>query len=252
MIGTIAARELRLLFLSPLAWSLLAVVMFILGWLFLTQLDLFMVYQPQLATLESPPGATEVIVMPLFSSATIILLLIMPLLTMRLVSEERRYRTLPLLLSAPLSMSEIILGKYLGVLSFVLLLLLFVALLLLSLLTVGSLDLGLLATGLLGLLLISAAFAAAGLFISTLTDQPAVAAVASFGLLLLLWVIDIGGREMREGAVGTVLQYLSLQRHYEPMLQGLLRSSDLIYFLLFIGTFLILAVRRLDADRLRG
>ena len=79
MIRTIAMRELRSLFLSPLAWAILAVVQLILGFLFLGQLDLFITYQAQIAVLESPPGATEIIVVPLFSSATIVLLLVIPL-----------------------------------------------------------------------------------------------------------------------------------------------------------------------------
>jgi ABC-2 type transport system permease protein len=93
MIGHIAARELRSLFLSPLAWAILAVVLFILAFLFLSQLDLYMSYQAQLAMMESAPGVTESVVAPLFSSATIVLLLVVPLVTMRLISEERRNRT---------------------------------------------------------------------------------------------------------------------------------------------------------------
>jgi len=248
MILTIAARELRSLFLSPLAWSILGVVQFILAYLFLGQLDTYISYQAQIAMMENPPGATEVIVAPLFSSATIILLLVIPLITMRLVSEERRARTLPLLFSAPVSMSEIVLGKYVGILGFLAIMLGLITLMPLSLLTLGTLDFGLLASNLLGLGLMLAAFAAAGLFMSTLTTQPTVAAVTSFGLLLLLWIINWAG----EGAGQSVLAYLSLQGHYEALLKGLFNSSDVVYYLLFILSFLVLSVRRLDADRLQN
>lgn len=111
MILTIAGRELRSMFLSPLAWAVLAVVEAILAFLFLQQLDLFIAFQSQLAMLESPPGVTEVVAMPIFSTAAIVLLLVVPLLTMRLLSEEKRQKTLPLLMSAPISMSEIVLGN---------------------------------------------------------------------------------------------------------------------------------------------
>ena len=248
MITTLAARELRSLFLSPLAWTILAVVQFILAWMFLGQLDTYIAYQSRIAMMENPPGATEVIVAPLFSSATLLLLLVVPLLSMRLVSEERRAHTLPLLLSAPVSMSEIVLGKYLGLLAFLAIMLGLVALMPLSLLTLGTLDYGLLAANLLGVALMLAAFAAAGLFMSTLTAQPVVAAVSTFGLLLLLWIIEWSGQSMGEEA--TVLHYLSLQRHYEALLRGLFDSSDIIYYLLFITTFLVLSIRRLDAERL--
>jgi ABC-2 type transport system permease protein len=246
MIGHIAARELRSLFLSPLAWTILAVVQFILGWMFLGQLDTYVAYQSQIAMMENPPGATEVIVAPLFSSATLILLLVIPLLTMRLVSEERRARTLPLLLSAPVSMSEIVLGKYLGLLGFLAIMLGLATLMPLSLLLLGTLDFGLLAANLIGIALMLAAFAAAGLFMSTLTAQPTVAAISTFGLLLLLWIIEWTGGNGDAG----VLSYLSLQSHYEALLRGLFDSSDIVYYLLFILTFLVLSIRRLDAERL--
>ncbi|HEY0719627.1 MAG TPA: ABC transporter permease subunit [Gammaproteobacteria bacterium] len=250
MIGHIAARELRSLFLSPLAWSILAVVLFILAFLFLSQLDLYMSYQAQLAMMESAPGVTESVVAPLFSSATIILLLVVPLITMRLISEERRNRTLPLLFSAPISMTEIVLGKYLGILGFLGIMLGLIVLMPLSLLLAGRLDFGLLLSGLLGLTLMLAAFAAAGLFMSTLTNHPTVAAVASFGLLLLLWVIDWASGLGGEGS-SAVFGYLSLQKHYQALLSGLFDSSDVVYYLLFITTFLVLSIRRLDADRLQ-
>jgi ABC-2 type transport system permease protein len=249
MIGHIAARELRSLFLSPLAWSILAVVQFILAWLFLGRLDVYIAFQSRIAMMENPPGATEVIVAPLFSSATIILLLVIPLLTMRLVSEERRSRTLPLLFSAPVSMSEIVLGKYLGLLGFLAIMLGLITLMPLSLLSIGTLDFGLLASNLLGLMLMLGAFAAAGLFMSTLTAQPTVAAISTFGLLLLLWIIELTGKNGAEA--GNVLAYLSLQRHYEALLRGLFNSSDILYYLLFIAAFLVLGIRRLDADRLQ-
>ncbi|OOZ38498.1 ABC transporter permease [Solemya pervernicosa gill symbiont] len=250
MILTIAARELRSLFLSPLAWTILAVVQFILAWLFLGMVDYYIIEaQPRLATLHGAPGVAELIVAPLFSSAAIVLLLVTPLLTMRLVSEERRNRTLTLLLSAPISMSEIILGKYLGLLAFLLLMLTLTALMPLSLLSGGTLDFGLFASALLGLLLLTAAFTAAGLFMSTLTQQPTVAGISSFGLLLLLWIIDLSGNSGDE--VGNVFSYLSLLRHHESLLKGVFNSSDIVYYLLFITTFLVLSIRCLDAERLQ-
>lgn len=251
MIGHIAARELRTLFLSPLAWSVLGVVQFILAWLFLSQLDQYVRLQPQLALMAAPPGLAEVIVAPLFGSAGIVLLLVVPLVTMRLVSEERRSRTLPLLFSAPVSMSEIILGKYLGVMAFLSLLLGLIALMPLSLLLGGSLDLGQFAAGLLGLFLMLAAFAAVGLYISTLTAQPTVAAVATFGALLLLWVINLAGNTVDDSGSHGVFAWLSLQQHYEALLRGIFDSSDLAYYLLFIVVFLVFSIRRLDADRLQ-
>lgn len=250
MILTIAARELRSLFLSPLAWSILAVLQAILAWRFLWLIEGFLQVQPRLVSFEGAPGLTEIVVSNLFVWAAVLMLLVMPLLTMRLVSEERRSRTLPLLLSAPVSMTEIILGKYLGIMGFLLCILGLVALMPLSLLPGGSLDFGLVASGMLGLLLVTASFAAAGLFMSTMTEQPTVAAISTFGLLLLLWILnqayDTGG----EGS-DAVLAYLSTLSHYEALLKGVFDTQDVLYYLLFIVIFLVMSIRRLDTDRLQ-
>ena len=243
MVPTIAARELRTLFLSPLAWTVLAVVQGIIAFQYLVQIDFFLQVQPRLASIDNAPGVTELIVSPLFSWAAIVLLLVVPMITMRLVSDELRNQTLSLLFSAPVSMTEIVLGKYLGVLGFLALVLGLTALMPLALLAGGGLDFGLLAAGLLGLMLLLASFAAVGLFMSTLTAQPTIAAIATFGVLLLLWIID--------WKPGSDFAYLSILRHYEAMLRGVFNSADLVYYLLFIVTFIVLSIRRLDSYRLQ-
>jgi ABC-2 type transport system permease protein len=248
MIFTIAARELRSLFLSPLAWAVLAVVQFILAYLYLSQIDAYLVWQPRLAAIEGAPGVSDIIIAPLLADAAIVLLLVTPLMTMRVLSEERRNSTLSLLFSAPVSMTEIIIGKYLGVLSFFLILLGLLALMPLALLAGTDLDLGKLATGLLGLALLLAAFTAIGLFMSALTEQPTIAAISTFGLLLLLWIIDWAGSS--DGQTSGLFAYLSMLRHYQTLLKGLFHSTDVIYYLLVIFLFLGLSIRRLDADRL--
>jgi len=248
MVFTIAAREIRSLFLSPLAWAILAVTMFILAYLFLSQIEAYILLQPRLAALQGAPGVSDIVVAPLFADAAVVLLLITPLVTMRTLSEERRSRTISLLLSAPVSMTEIILGKYLGVLAFFLILIGMLTLMPLSLLAGTNLDLGKLAAGLLGLTLVVAAFAAIGLFMSSLTEQPTVAAVTTFGLLLLLWILDWAGNSGLDST--NLMAYMSMLRHYEPLLKGLFNSTDVAYYLLVIILFLGFSIRRLDATRL--
>ena len=251
MIRMIAAREWRSLFLSPLAWTILGVVMFILAWLFLAQLDLYLTLAPQIARLPEAPGVTDVVVAPLLANTGVILLLVAPLITMRAISEERRSQSLVLLLAAPVSMTRIVLGKYLGLMGFFAVLLGLLAAMLLSLSLGTHLDYGKLAAGLLGLLLLVAAFVAAGLYLSSLTDQPVIAAVATFGLLLLFWIIDWAG-SAGAGGGSPVLGYLSLLNHYQSLLKGLFNTSDVLYYLLFSITFLGLTVERLDAQRVMG
>jgi ABC-2 type transport system permease protein len=152
-----------------------------------------------------------------------------------------------LLTSAPISMTDIVLGKFFGLMIFFCSVILLVMVLSLSLLMGGTLDAGLLLSNAAGLLLICACFAALGLYISSLTDQPAVAAAGTLGALLGLWVMDIA---VDDG--GSIMRTLSLLKHYESFNRGLIDTFDLAYFSLFILTFLVLAIRRLDGERLRG
>jgi len=243
----IAARELRSIFLSPLAWVLLCVVQFILAWLFLVQVENFMQIQPRLAGLAGAPGVTDLVAAPLLNAASVFIMLLIPLLSMRLLSEEYRRGTFSLLLSAPLSITSIVLGKYLALLAFLGIVLLLTAAMPLSLLVGTDLDLGKLASGLLGLLLALGGFAAIGLFFSSLTSSPTVAATGSYGLLLFLLVIDLASGA--EGTGSTLFFWLSPVNHLQQLFLGLVTSSDLIYFLLLIATFLILAIRRLESHR---
>ena len=244
----IAARELRGLFLSPLAWSILGVVQFIHAYLFMSNLKGFTQIASRLNLMDNPPGLTEVVVVPVFGGwITIVLwLVIVPLLTMRLISEERRNRSLSLLFSAPLSMTEIVLGKYLGVVAFLLVMILMLSLMPLSLLGNGSLDLGHLAAILLAAFLLSASFAA------TLTQYPVVAAIGTMGVLLLLLVMGWVGNPVTVDGSPNLMATLSILTHYGNLLQGVLDSADLSYFLLLILAMIILSIRRLDADRLQN
>lgn len=254
MIKLIALRELKSLFLSPLAWAMLAVMQLIMCYQFLSQLEAYMQLQDKLAVLEESPGITDLVIAPLLGGSAIVLLLIVPLLTMRLISEEQKNQTLALLFSAPISMTQIILGKYLGVLGFLLILVIMIALMPLSLLFAAAIDLGQLFSALLGLTLVLASFAAAGLYMSTLTRQPAIAAVSSFGLLLFLWIVnwadavDMNTSLAQEG--DNVLSWFSILNHFEPLLKGVFSTADIAYYLLFIGLFLVLSVRRLERLRL--
>jgi len=250
MIGVIAAREWRGLFLSPLAWTLLAVTQALLAWILIILINDFQNMQGRLAGLEHAPGVTDLVVAPLFRVAAWALLLLTPLLTMRLFSEERRAGTLDLLLSAPVSATQIVLGKYLGVLIFLLGVVALTALMPLALMTGAALDGGKLLAGLLGLSLLAASFAAAGLYLSSLTAQPLIAATATFGLLLAFWIVDAVGAG--QGIASQFFGYLSLPRHHDALLLGLVRSEDVAYYLLFSAAFLGLTIRRLDNLRLRG
>ncbi|PCJ32611.1 MAG: ABC transporter permease [Gammaproteobacteria bacterium] len=243
----LAKNELYRLFLSPLAWIILALSQLILAYLFLSHIDYFIQVQGRLSAIPGAPGVTQSIAIPLFSNAATLLLLISPLITMRLIAEERRNESLPLLLSAPLSIVDIVLGKYLATYAFFLLLLLLISLMPLSLAVASPLDYRLLAAAILGLSLLLASFTAIGLYLSSLTKQPAIAAMTTFASLFLLWIIDWAGTNADSSGL---FSWLSLLRHYQRLLQGEVHSSDIAYYLIIVATFLILTIRRLDSERL--
>lgn len=247
MILTLARKELRILFASPLAWVVLAVLQLVFAWVFLFQLDQYLENLPRLRQLANPPGVTEVVVAMLFGFATIVLLMAVPLMSMRLFADEYRNQTLPLLLSAPVSLTEIVLGKFLGLMLFLLFAVLLLVAMSVSLALGGPLDWGLIGANVLGIVLLLSAFAALSLFISSLTQQGVVAAFGSFGALLLLWLINASDSDPE-----ALLNYLSLMRHFDAFNRGLVDTRDVAYLLLFTVVFLVLTIRRLDARRLQG
>ena len=250
MIGVIARRELRALFTSPQAWIFLALSQVLLAWSFLSLVDQYQTHlQPQLVRLNSSYGVTDLVVARFLSDPALLLSLLLAaaLMSMRLLADERRGATLPLLLAAPVSSSQIVLGKYLAALGFGLVLVLLWALMPLSLLLGTGIDLGRLLAALLGLMLTAAVLMALALWISGLSAQPALAALGTFMGGLLLMVVKQGAA----GGDGGLFAYLSVLSHYDGFLAGRVSTGDLAYFLLLAGGLLALAIRRLDALRVQ-
>ncbi|RLA12308.1 MAG: ABC transporter permease [Gammaproteobacteria bacterium] len=248
MILTIARREFTTMFLSPLAWVILGIMQTILGYMFLAQLDNYFTLQPQLLNLKNAPGVTDIVIASLFQLAAVILLMMMPLITMRTIAEEKRNKTLSLLISSPISMTEIVLGKFLGLFLFVVVLVSLLMLMPLSLYMGTELDAGKLFSIYLAMLLLLGSFAAIGLYLSSLTDNQTIAATSTFGALLMLWIIDWIGESIADS--DSVVSYLSILQHHKSMLRGVFDSSDIAYYLILISAFLILTIRQLDRERI--
>ena len=248
MIWVIARREFVAMFMAPLAWVILAVMQIILGYMFLANLDNFFLLQPQLLQLKNTPGVTDIVITPLMQVAAVILLMVMPLVTMRSLADEKRNQSLTLLISAPVSMTEIVLGKFFGLMLFVLVLVSMLMLMPLSLYLGTTPDSGKLLSIYIGMLLLLAAFCAIGLYLSSLTENQTIAAIGSFGILLMLWIIDWLAGTVETGQ--SLLAYLSLLQHHDSLLQGVFDSADIAYYLLLIIGFLGLTIRQLDRERL--
>lgn len=247
MIGSIAAKELRILFASPLAWVVLAFLQVVSALVFLSRLQVYLDMQMQFAGNPDTPGATETIITPVFGTAAILMLMVVPLLSMRLIAEERRNQTLTFLISAPVSITQIVLGKMLALVGFLAVPTLLIALMGLSLLTGGALDWGLLGVNTLGLLLLCATFSAIGLYLSCLTSHPVTAAVGTYAVLLVLWLVDIGTSDPE-----SPLHLVSIVRHFESFARGVVSLHDAAYYVVMTVLFAGLAVRRLDGDRVRA
>jgi len=247
MILSIALRDLRSLFLSPLAWIILAVILMISAWKFLNLIDLFFSLQPKLINIENSIGVTDIVVANLFYESALKIIWMIPLLSMKSLSEERRNGSLQLLMSSPLSMSEIVIGKYLALVLFILIIVFSISLMPLSLLIGTQLDIGKMMSGLVGLSLLLFSAAAIGIYFSSLTRNPLIAAISTYGLISMLWLIGISTGSESNNLFG----YLSLVNHSIGMYRGIIDSSDIIYYLLLIIVFITLSIHHMDAQRLQ-
>ena len=247
MILTIAHKEFRNLFTTPSTWIILGVLQFIFSWFYLARLDAFLQVQSQLSQLANPPGVTQSVASPVLGTVAFILMMLVPIFTMRLISEERRNQTLTLLLAAPIACWEIIMGKFLGMLLFLTLIIAACFLMLLTLALGTPLDYGLIITNVVGLILLTACYTALGLYFSTLTAQPIVAATGTLAILFGLWLLDAAG-----SSSSMILKALSPTIHFQSFSSGLLLSKDLAFFILFCTFCLLLAIRRLHNTRIYG
>lgn len=246
MIGVIAGREARALFVSTVAWAWLAAGSGLVAWMVYAQLESFQRLAPRLGLVDGAPGVTDLVALPGVQAAGLVGLLLAPLVGMRLFSEELRTGRIALLLSAPVSLTRLVLGKFLGAMSLFVALWGFVALLVASLALGAPLDGGKLAVGLLGLLLLYGACVAAALWLSTLSSQPAAVAAAAYGLLLLLWVLAPATEP------DSTLRVLTLAFRFERLLGGVLHAEDVAYFAILAAAFLGLAGVRLEVLRAGG
>lgn len=247
MILTIAYKEFRSLLTTPSTWIILGILQFIFALFFLARLDAFVQVQSQLVQLTNAPGVSLAVATPLFSSIALIMMMLIPVFTMRLIAEEQRNQTLTLFMSAPVSTMHIVLGKFTGLMLFLFLIITSCMLMVLTLATGTQLDMGLLLANVLGLLLLCASYAALGLYVSSLTAQPAIAAIGASAMIFGLLLVDISTEEY-----GISWHEFAPTSHFQSFNIGLINSTDIIFFVLFCTIFLLLTIRRLHNNRIYG
>ena len=248
MIFNIVRKELKSVFASPMGWIVLTIFTFLFGSLYLTGVNNYFEVMSGAVRPAERMGVTQSVGQIVYGWAFLIVLVAVPLLSMRLISEERRSQTLPFLFSAPLSLTEIVLGKFFGLVIFLSILILYIAFMLSTLNIWSDVDFGFILANSLGLFLLVAGSSAVGLYFSSLTSQPVAAAVMSFVTLIALIFMD----RIFVADPSNPLAQFSLMRHFQSFSTGLIDTADIAYFVLFTITFLTLTIRRLDADRLRG
>jgi len=184
-------------------------------------------------------------------NTTVIMLFLFPLITMRTYAEEKRSGTIELLLTSPVTDVEIIIGKFLGAMVLYAGMLAVTLIHMAILFIYGDPEWKPIATGYLGLLLMGGCFLSLGLFISSLTKNQIVAAMATFATFLMLWVISWISTFVGP-TTQTVLQYLSLTEHFDDFAKGIIDSKHVIYYLSFMAFGLFLTAKSVDSERWRG
>lgn len=249
----ICRKELRSYFVSPIAYLLLAMFAFIFGWFFWNMVNGFVHWSmaAQMRGQMSPMNVNEELIRPLISNLAVIGLFFIPIITMRLFAEEKRTGTIELLATSPVRDLEIILGKWLAALLLYAGMLFLTGLNLLWLFKYGSPDWKPLAVTYLGFLLQVAALLAIGIFISSLTRNQIIAGAATFGVCLILWVLEWTS-SYDSSTTSRVLAYISIIPHFESFSKGVISSKDAIFYVSVIFLGLFLTARSLESLRWRS
>jgi len=225
-------RELSAYFYSPMAYIVISVFLLITGWFFTSELFL-----SDSSSLRN-----------VFQIITFIFIFFIPAITMRLLSEERKSGTIELLVTMPVSDLEIVLGKYFAGLALLIVALFFSLPYALTLMALGQPDIGMLISGYLGLVLLGASYVSIGVFSSTVSKNQVVAFIIAFTIIFTLWLIDKFLMIMPVYLV-PILQFLSIDYHYENIARGVIDSRDLLYYLSLIVFMLSLSKLSLESRK---
>jgi ABC-2 type transport system permease protein len=256
-VPTIAGRELRGLFLSPIAYGVLALFSVLAGLFFILNLAWFNDLVMRLQQFQAFDRLEEMnlnddLIREFYGSMSVVLLFLVPGITMGLFAAEKTNGTQELLLTSPLTIWDIVLGKFLAGALFVAILALIVGAYPLLLFFYGDPEVGKTLTGLAAVLLVGWTYVAIGAFASSLTRSQVVAFLVTFVLLLFLLLLpSVSDLGIAKGAAGGVLRWVSTGSHFEDMLKGLVSTADLAYFAVMIGSFLLLTKAAVESVRWR-
>ena len=248
-IMTIAGKELRGYFVSPMGWVVMGFFALLFGYFFYAHLDFFV--RQSMESQGMPVNVNQGLIRGVLGNASVITLFLLPMITMRTYAEEKRSGTIELLLTSPITDVQIVLGKFLGAITF------YAALLGVTLLNIailfifGNPEMMPVVTGYLGLFLQGSCLISLGLFISSTTKNQVVAGAATFVVALLLWIVSWLGSSFGPNTAA-VLSYLSITEHFEDFSKGIIDTKHALYYLSVIAFGLFLTVKSVDTERWRG
>ena len=253
-VWAIAWRDLRSLFTSPIAYVLLTGFELLAGWFFFNLLSQFnrmvAVYSGLQGYDTTWLNLNAAVVAPLLQNLSLVLIIVVPMLTMRSFAEERSAGTYELLFTSPVRVAEMVAGKFLAGLAMVTFMIALTLVFPVILFVYGNPEVGLVISGYLGLLAMAIAAIAIGNFTSALTSNQIIAAVSSLVILLLMFVINWPAEGAGE-TLKAVLLYLSVTEHFRVMVRGIIDTKDVVYFISLTGVFLFLTHRAVESARWR-
>lgn len=248
-------KELMAYFYSPIAYVVIAMFSIIAGYFFFNILSFYNYIAFSVGMradqMASQLNIVEMVLRPLYNNLAVVLLLMLPLLTMRLISEEKKMGTIELLFTYPIRDGEMIIGKFAACLAVYGVMLGTTFTYPIMIFLFGYVEWGPVFTAYLGLFLIGASFISIGIFLSSLTENQIIAAVSTFGILLILWIIDAAERFVSPG-LAIVLKDLSIISHFDNFSKGVIDTRDIIFYLNFSFLFIFLTMRSLESKKWRG
>jgi gliding motility-associated transport system permease protein len=247
-------KEIIITFSSPIFYAATFIFLVVSGYFFYTNAIMYTIRSFQAGQnpfLAQSLNLSDFVVKPFFGDIAIVLLFMLPLLTMRSYAEEKKMGTIELLFTYPISDQAALAGKFAASVFTLLIMLVGTLLPLILLETFAHLDWGLIVCGYIGILLLGASFIALGIFTSSLTENQIIAAVLSFGVFLLLWVIG-WAKSFAGPPLGPILEHLSIVVHLDGLVKGLIDSRDLVFYLVFIFFWLFVTLRFLNTRFWRG
>lgn len=250
-VQALIAKELRSYFVSPVVYVVGAVFLLIVGLLAYLYIVFVGAQAIQLMQMQGQAqiNLNDLVFRNLFASVRFVLLIVLPILTMRLFAEEKKLRTFEFLMTSPVRLNEIVAGKFLSVFLVFMGLLGLTGLIPLTLMLFSDFDWYPVLTGYLGLALLGGLFLSVGVLASALTENQIVAAFVCFGLLLFLWLLAGLGSLLGDTTAGQVISYISFMEHYDHLVRGLIDTKDLVYFVSALVLMLFLAHRVVDSAR---